>query len=110
MSKLFFKLADQHPELEAVSQNLSITTLRFVPLITKKHSENSDLYLNKLNEALLDELQKGGELFLSNAIVAGSYCLRTCIVNFRTAKKDIVESVGIIVKEGRKMHKWLSEN
>ena len=30
LSQLLFRLADKHPELEAVTQNLSITTLRFV--------------------------------------------------------------------------------
>ena len=31
LAQLLFRLADQHSELEAVTQNLSITTLRFVP-------------------------------------------------------------------------------
>ncbi|WP_010230896.1 pyridoxal phosphate-dependent decarboxylase family protein [Gillisia marina] len=31
LSELFFELAEKHPELEAVSQNLSITTLRYLP-------------------------------------------------------------------------------
>jgi aromatic-L-amino-acid/L-tryptophan decarboxylase len=62
-----------------------------------------------LNEALLNELQKGGEVFLSNAIVAGKYCLRGCIVNFRTSEKDIEEIIEIIVREGRNMHKKLQK-
>jgi aromatic-L-amino-acid/L-tryptophan decarboxylase len=57
-----------------------------------------------LNEALLNELQKGGEVFLSNAIVKEKYCLRGCIVNFRTSEKDIDEIIAIIVREGKKMH------
>ena len=61
-------------------------------------------YLNVLNEKLLNELQQGGEVFLSNAIVADKYCLRACIVNFRTSKKDIYEVIDIIVREGRKVH------
>lgn len=32
LSEMLYDLADQHPELEAVSQNLSITTFRYVPL------------------------------------------------------------------------------
>ena len=31
LSKLLFDLAENHPELEAITQNLSITTLRYVP-------------------------------------------------------------------------------
>ncbi|MFN3969476.1 pyridoxal phosphate-dependent decarboxylase family protein [Flavobacterium sp.] len=99
LSELLFALAKAHPELEAVTQNLSITTLRYVP-----QSEASEDYLNQLNQTLLNQLQEGGEVFLSNAVVADKYCLRACIVNFRTSEKDIQEVVEIIVREGRKVH------
>jgi len=100
-------LAKNHPELEAVSQNLSITTLRYIPLDNIKDGVNKESYLNKLNEALVNELQQDGEVFLSNAIVNKKYCLRGCIVNFRTSKKDIEEIIEIIVREGSKMHQKL---
>ena len=104
LSELFFELARKHLELEAITQHLSITTLRYVPL-----NCNDESYLNKLNESLLDELQRGGEVFLSNAIVDGKYCLRGCIVNFRTSDQDIEEIIDIIVREGRKVHERLLE-
>lgn len=100
LSQLLFEEAKKHPELEAVTQNLSITTLRFVPVGFTKN----ETYLNTLNEKLLNELQEGGEVFLSNAVVLDKYCLRACIVNFRTSKKDIHEVIEIIVREGRKVH------
>ena len=102
LSKLFYDLADAHPELEAVTQNLSIATLRYIPNdIGEKDKEN---YLNHLNESLVNHLQKGGKLFLSNAIINGKYCLRGCIVNFRTSRQDIEEMIEIIVREGRRLH------
>ncbi|NCU03879.1 MAG: aminotransferase class V-fold PLP-dependent enzyme, partial [Chitinophagaceae bacterium] len=101
LSKLLFRLADEHPELEAVSQNLSIATLRYVPAGFSNDSEEAATYLNKLNEALLNDLQQSGEVFLSNAVVAGKYCLRGCIVNFRTSGKDIEEIIEIVVRRGR---------
>jgi aromatic-L-amino-acid decarboxylase len=104
LSKMFYKLAQQHDELEAVTQNLSITTLRY-----KGYDKNKETYLNTLNETLLNELQKGGEVFLSNAIVSEKYCLRGCIVNFRTSKKDIEEIVKIIIREGRRINKKLQD-
>ncbi len=104
LSKLLFEEAARHPELDAVTQNLSITTLRYVPAgFMHEHQ-----YLNTLNEKLLNELQQGGELFLSNALVSEKYCLRACIVNFRTTRKDIEEVVEIIVREGRRVHEKLS--
>ncbi|SFZ90902.1 Glutamate or tyrosine decarboxylase [Flaviramulus basaltis] len=104
LSKILYHLAEKHPELEAVSQNLSITTLRYIPL-----DINNNDYLNKLNENVLNKLQTGGEVFLSNAIVFEKYCLRACIVNFRTSKKDIEEIIEIIIREGRKVHLKLSQ-
>lgn len=101
LSQLLFKLAQRHPELEAVTQNLSITTLRYVP---NDGTRADGVYLNKLNETLLNILQQQGELFLSNAVVHDKYCLRGCIVNFRTSEKDIEEIISIIVREGRKVH------
>jgi hypothetical protein len=73
------------------------------------NSKIQETYINSLNEALLNELQLGGEVFLSNAIVGEKYCLRGCIVNFRTSDKDIAEIIEIIVREGKKMHQLLQE-
>ena len=98
LAAYLYKLADEHPELEAFSQHLSIATFRFVPDGLRDKDS-----LNKLNSDLLDHLQKDGEVFLSNAVIRGNYCLRACIVNFRTSKKDIEAVIDIVVREGRKM-------
>lgn len=103
LSQLLFEKAEMHPELEAVTQNLSIATFRYVPLDCPE--KERETYLNKLNESLVNELQKGGKVFLSNAIVGGRYCMRSCIVNFRTSVKDIEEIIEIVVKEGKRIHK-----
>jgi len=103
LSKLLFDLAHQHPDLEAMTHHLSITTLRYVPANLTMDPEQKEAYLNKLNEALLNKLQNGGQVFLSNAVVNGKYCLRSCIVNFRTSEKDIEEIIEIVVKEGRRL-------
>jgi len=102
-----YQMARQHPELEVITQHLSITTLRFVPLRDKPVSES---YLNILNEKLLNVLQSGGEVFLSNAVIADKYCLRACVVNFRTSPKDMEEIITIILREGRKVDEQLSAN
>ncbi|MBV4360474.1 pyridoxal phosphate-dependent decarboxylase family protein [Pinibacter aurantiacus] len=101
LSKYLFSEAQKHPELEAVTQNLSITTLRFIPTHDEQSGMSREDYLNSINEKLLNKLQQGGKVFLSNAIIGGKYCLRACIVNFRTSRKDINEVIDIIIKEGR---------
>jgi glutamate/tyrosine decarboxylase-like PLP-dependent enzyme len=99
LSEMMFEEARKHAELEAVSQSLSITTFRYVP-----PGAHADDYLNKLNEKLLNELQREGEVFLSNAVIDGKYCLRACLVNFRTTPEDIVETIQVIVRRGRQVH------
>lgn len=99
LAKHLFKLANEHPELEAISHSLSITTFRFIP----KHHSFTEEELNKVNEELVSKIQQSGEAFLSNAIVNGKYCLRACIVNFRTSFADIEALIDIVVRLGREI-------
>jgi aromatic-L-amino-acid decarboxylase len=101
LAELLFLLASNHAELQAITQNLSITTFRYCA------PGFPEIDLNKLNELLLNDLQINGEVFLSNAVVGDKYCLRACIVNFRTSEKDIEEIVEIIVRRGREVAKLI---
>jgi glutamate/tyrosine decarboxylase-like PLP-dependent enzyme len=49
---------------------------------------------------ILERLQRGGNAFVSNAVVAGRYMLRACIVNFHTQLADVEALVDIVVREG----------
>jgi glutamate/tyrosine decarboxylase-like PLP-dependent enzyme len=102
LSQQMFLLAGNHPELEAVSQHLSIATFRYVsPALNEEQ-------LNHLNERLLNIIQQKGEVFLSNAVIKGKFCLRACIVNFRTTEQDIQEVIEIVVREGKELARTLS--
>lgn len=103
LSRELFKAAGAHPELQAVTQNLSIATFRFVPPNLTGDAAAVAAYLNKLNEELVNRLQAGGETFVSNAVVDGKYLLRACIVNFRTTLSDIKALVEIVVRTGRQV-------
>lgn len=93
LSKLMFRLVNEHPDLEAITQHLSICTFRYNPVERKK-----EIDLNQLNEKLVNRLQAEGEIFVSNAVINEIYCLRACIVNFRTTQDDIYRLIGIVVK------------
>ncbi|HEY1913592.1 MAG TPA: hypothetical protein VGG73_21875, partial [Vicinamibacterales bacterium] len=54
-----------------------------------------------INRELLDRLQRSGEAFVSNAIIAGRYLLRACIVNFHTARADVEAVPEIVTRIGR---------
>jgi glutamate/tyrosine decarboxylase-like PLP-dependent enzyme len=88
------------PELEAFTQALSITTFRYVPLDLAPDAKGNETYLNALNEELLSRLQKGGEAFVSNALVDGKYVLRACIVNFRTRLADVQALPALVLRLG----------
>jgi glutamate/tyrosine decarboxylase-like PLP-dependent enzyme len=97
LARELFRAADADPELEAWTTNLSITTFRYVPAGIEAGTPDGEEALDRLNEALRDRLESGGELFLSNAVVRGTYLLRACVVNFRTSLADI-RAVPEIVK------------
>lgn len=80
-----------HPDFEVLTQNLSITTFRYVPedLRPLIGTEAGESELNRINQELLNRLEDSGEIFFSNAIVNGKFALRACIVNFRTTMRDI---------------------
>jgi aromatic-L-amino-acid/L-tryptophan decarboxylase len=90
-------------DLELVTQELSIATFRYVPSdLSSRLDENAvQEYIDALNRALLDRLQRGGELFVSNAVVAGRYVLRACIVNFHTTRADVEAVPEIVARVGR---------
>ena len=90
-----------HPELELVTQDLSIATFRYVPAdLRGSDSDAAREYVDALNRALLDALQRGGEVFVSNAVIAGRYVLRACIVNFHTSLTDVQAVPDIVVRTG----------
>jgi aromatic-L-amino-acid/L-tryptophan decarboxylase len=102
------RLADavaRHPDLELVTQGLSITTFRYVPVELRAGvgQASTEAQLDTINRALLDCLQRGGELFVSNAVVRGRYVLRACIVNFRTRDADVDAVAEIVAREGREV-------
>ena len=96
------RLAD-HPEFEVLTQNLSITTFRYVPpdLRGRIESGRINAYLNQLNEQLLTRIEKSGQAFLSNALIAGRFALRTCTVNFRTSLDDVDALPALVSALGR---------
>ena len=91
LSQAMAAAVSRHPDLELMTQDLSITTFRYVPrdLRTEVREERIERYVDSVNRELLDRLQRGGEVFVSNAVIHGRYALRACIVNFHTDLVDV---------------------
>lgn len=96
-----FDAVSTHAELEAFTQGLSITTFRYVPRGLDTAAPGAEDYLDDLNRAVLDLLQRGGEAFVTHAVVDGRYVLRACIVNFRTTAADVAALPEIVARIGR---------
>ena len=103
LSKAMAQSIGRHVEMELMTQDLSITTFRYVPrdLRTNLQETQVEPCLDALNRELLDLLQRGGETFVSNAVVVGRYVLRACIVNFHTAQEDVEAVPDIVARIGR---------
>jgi len=102
LSRELFDLIPHFPDLEAMTQSLSIATFRFVPADLEP-GEGTEVYLDQLNRELLTRLQNGGEAYISNALVQGRFALRACIVNFRTSASDIRALPPLVVRIGREV-------
>ncbi|HVQ15067.1 MAG TPA: aminotransferase class V-fold PLP-dependent enzyme [Vicinamibacterales bacterium] len=105
LSRAMAAAVEREPDLQLVTQALSIATFRFVPtdLRSRVGETATEEYLNRINEALLDAIQRGGEAFVSNALVRGRYVLRACIVNFHTTRADVEAVPEIVVRTGREL-------
>jgi aromatic-L-amino-acid/L-tryptophan decarboxylase len=103
LARRLFDRAAVHPELEACTRGLSVTTFRYVPVDLRDAvgSEATDAYLDELNREVLERIQSGGEAFVSNAVVRGRYLLRACIVNFHTQESDVDALPEIVARTGR---------
>ena len=103
LSKAMAKAIDSHADLQLMTQDLSIATFRYVPLDLRAQLQDAavERHLDALNRELLDRLQRGGETFVSNAVVDGHYVLRACIVNFHTTSADVEAVPAIVARIGR---------
>jgi glutamate/tyrosine decarboxylase-like PLP-dependent enzyme len=89
-------------QLQLFTRSLSITTFRYVPadLRSRTGEEEVERHLDALNRALLDRVQRGGDAFVSHAVVHGTYVLRACIVNFHTNLEDLQAMLASVVRVG----------
>ena len=105
LARAFHGIADEHDELQALTQALSITTYRFVPadLAGRRDEPHVREYLNELNRRIQDRMERGGRAFVSHAVLDGIHALRMCIVNFRTRLEDVRALADITVELGREV-------
>lgn len=105
LAKHLERVLEDHPELETLTQGLSITTFRYVPADLRAEAESEPVkeYLNQLNQELLDRIERSGEAFFSNAVIEDKFALRACIVNFRTTLDDVEALPELVARLGHEV-------
>jgi len=76
---------ERQPELELMGRG----ELSAVCFLHRGATGMSEDGLNQFNAAVLQRTQRRGRVYISNATLAGKFCLRACIVNHRTKEADI---------------------
>jgi glutamate/tyrosine decarboxylase-like PLP-dependent enzyme len=109
VAKALYSDAKTHPEMETKTQALSITTFRYVPVDLRTRHESPAVaeYLNKLNEELLNRIQRSGEAFLTNAVIRGQFVLRACVVNLHSTATDAEAVVALVARLGSEVDRDL---
>jgi glutamate/tyrosine decarboxylase-like PLP-dependent enzyme len=105
LSRTMARAVERRADLELVTQALSITTFRYVPPALRPRRDEPRVadYLDTLNRELLGAIQRGGEVFVSNAVVRGRFVLRACIVNFHTTEEDVEAVPEIVCRLGAEL-------
>jgi len=62
-----------------------------------------DEYLDVLNNRLMTEIQLDGRVYCSNAVLGDRFCLRSCIVNYRTEAEDMDALLDVASELGAKL-------
>jgi glutamate/tyrosine decarboxylase-like PLP-dependent enzyme len=103
LAERFYRIAGERPLLEAFGHGLSITTYRFVPEDLRARSAEPEVrdYLNELNREIQARMERGGDAFVSNAVLGDVYALRMCVVNFRTTLEDVERLAEVTESLGR---------
>ena len=93
-----------HPEFEVLTQQLSITTFRWLPAELRDATDDeSHRRADELHDRLLGRIERSGEAFVSRAVVHGRVALRACIVNFNTTAADVDMMPEIVARLGREV-------
>lgn len=72
-------------------RQLSVVCFRYLPEGFPPRSPADEERLNRINLALVRELQATGRAFLSSTLLQGRVALRFCFVNWRTTAADLEE-------------------
>ncbi len=86
---------DEQDLVLAAPVSLSIVAFRYRPT-AGTDDEDVDL----LNKRIVEEIQSGGEAFITGAVLHGRQVLRACIIHYKTTEQDLQALVDIVKRTG----------
>jgi aromatic-L-amino-acid decarboxylase len=97
LARYLGELVDEHPDFELMTEpSLSICCFRYAPPALR----GDDEALDRLNERIMTAIHRDGRVYCSNAVLDGRFCLRACIVNFRTEAEQLELLLEVAAEHG----------
>lgn len=90
-------LVDEADDLERLAPvPLSIVCFRYVP----PGLRGDDARLDALNKAIMEDVQTGGEAFVTQTTLGGRFSLRACVAHYATTEDDLRALIAVIRRIG----------
>jgi aromatic-L-amino-acid decarboxylase len=100
LARYLGELVDEHSDFELMTPvSLSICCFRYAPVALR----GDDDALDRLNQRLLTAMMHDGRVYCSNAVLNGRFCLRACIVNFRTEAEHLELLLEVAAEHGERL-------
>jgi aromatic-L-amino-acid/L-tryptophan decarboxylase len=100
LARYLGELVDEHPDFELMAPvSLSICCFRYAPPALR----GDDEALDRLNERVMTAVMGDGRVYCSNAVLNGRFCLRACIVNFRTEAEHLELLLEVAAEHGERL-------
>ena len=100
LARYLGELVEEHPDFELMTPvKLSICCFRYAPAALR----GDQAALDRLNERIMAAIHADGRVYCSNAVLDGRFCLRACIVNFRTEGEHVELLLEVAAEHGRRL-------
>ena len=100
LARYLGELAKEAEDFELMTPvSLSICCFRYAPRSLRDNAEA----LDRLNEQVMTAIQADGRSYCSNAVLDGRFCLRACVVNFRTEWEDMETLLAVAREHGERL-------
>jgi aromatic-L-amino-acid/L-tryptophan decarboxylase len=97
LARRLASLVDEADDLERLAPvELSVVCFRYLPSALR----GDDARLDALNKAIMEEVQAGGEAFLTQTTLRGRFSLRAAVVHYATTEDDLQALLAVIRRVG----------